>query len=134
MISKTCLHGTIGKGEKIMTPTTANEAIVNRYSFLWSKTFLEKFLAQFKDVYLFGGSGNVFNMIDLFDKVFFLKVDLEIQKERLLKSRKESLMDFNEDEIIIWGDWLEQEARKKEITFIDATLSPKHILGIISKN
>jgi adenylate kinase family enzyme len=59
------------QGEKIAAPATANKANTNHYSFLWSRTFLENFLAQFKDVYLFGGSGNVFNMIDLFDKVFF---------------------------------------------------------------
>jgi hypothetical protein len=42
-------------------------------------------------------------------------------------------MDFDEEGIIIWGDWLEQEAKKRNIPFIDATLSPGQILNIISK-
>ncbi len=120
-------------GEKIPTPTSAHEALTNHYSFLWDKQFLENFLAQFNDVYLFGGSGNTFKIFDLFDKVFFLKEDTQIQKERLLNSRKNSLMDFGAGEMITWGDWLEQESIKRNIPFIDGTLSPKEVFDIINK-
>src|SRR5437868_11182506 len=64
-------------GKKVPEPKSADEAFANQYSFLWSKKFLAKFLSQFSEIYLFGGSGNVFNMLDLFDKVYFLKVDPE---------------------------------------------------------
>ncbi len=121
------------QGKKIAAPTTAREALDNHYSFLWSKKFLEKFLAEFKDVFIFGGSGNVFDVLYLFDKIFFLKVDPEIQKERLQSpSRETPLMDFDENEMIIWGDWLEQEAKKRNIPFVDASLTPEEIFDFMN--
>ena len=122
------------QGNKIPAPKTADEAITNQYSFLWSKRFLEKFLSKISDIYLFGGSGNIFNMLDLFDKTFFLKVEPEMQKERILSSsRVTPLMDYNESGIVVWGDWLEQEAKKRNIPFINAALSPEEIFEIISR-
>jgi len=95
-------------GNKIMAPGTAGEALDNHYSFLWSKRFLEKFLRDFTDVYVFGGSGNLFDVLDLFDKVFFLKVEPQLQKERILSSSRETpLMDMNANGIITWGDGVE---------------------------
>jgi dephospho-CoA kinase len=122
------------QGKKVAAPITANDAIANHYSFLWSRKFLANFLCQFKDVYLFGGCGNLFDMIDLFDKVFFLNVPAHIQIERLQGSRKDSMMDFNKNELVIWGDWLEQEAKKRNVPFIDATLSPKDIFSIVTRD
>ena len=57
--------------KKIETPKTTAEALDNQYSFLWSKRFLQKFLYKFTEVCLFGGSGNIFMMLALFDKTFF---------------------------------------------------------------
>jgi len=120
------------QGRKIAAPDTADEAINNQYSFLWSKKVLKEFVNRFKDVYIFGGSGNIFNMLDLFDKTFFLKVEPQIQKERILNSpRPTPLMDINDNGIVIWGEWLEQEAKKRHIPFIDASLTPKEIFEII---
>lgn len=121
-------------GNKVVTPTTAAEALDNHYSFLWSKRVLRKFLADRSDVYLFGGSGNIFDVTDLFDRVFFLKIERTVQKERLLHSSRETpLMDFDEKGLVIWGDWTEGEARKRNIPFIDATLSPDQIFEIVSR-
>ena len=122
------------QGNKVVAPKTANEALENHYSFLWSKHILKKFLDKFSELYVFGGSGNIFNVIDLFDKTFFLKIDPDVQKDRILYSSRETpLMDFDEKGIIIWGDWIEQEAKKRNIPFIDATLSPDQIFNIISQ-
>ncbi|HEY6976862.1 MAG TPA: hypothetical protein VH396_11280 [Chitinophagaceae bacterium] len=122
-------------GNKVATPTTASEALDNHYSFLWSKRVLQKFLSLRSEVYLFGGSGNIFDVINLFDKTFFLKIEPLIQRERILHSSRETpLMDFDEDRIIIWGEWIEQEAKKRNIPFVDATLSPDEIFEIISKH
>ena len=122
-------------GNKVATPKTAHEALNNHYSFLWSKQVLRKFLGIHSDIYIFGGSGNIFDMTDLFDRTFFLKIEPNIQKERILHSSRETpLMDFNEDGIIIWGNWIEQEAKTRNIPFIDATLSPDKIFEIISKH
>jgi dephospho-CoA kinase len=122
------------QGQKVASPATAHEALNNRYSFLWSRQVLKRFLDQFTEVYVFGGSGNIFSMLDLFDKTYFLKVEPHIQKERILhSSRATPQMDFDENGIVTWGDWLEQEAQKRAIPFIDATLLPGQILEIISK-
>jgi len=121
------------QGNKIAAPGTADEALGNHYSFLWSRRFLEKFLNKFTDVYVFGGSGNIFDMLDLFDKVFFLKVEPQIQRERIINSpRPTPLMDISKTGIVTWGDWLEQEAKNRNIPFINASLTPKEIFDIIS--
>jgi hypothetical protein len=41
-------------------------------------------------------------------------------------------MDFDEEGVVIWGDWIEAEAKKRNISFIDATLSPGEIFNIIN--
>src|SRR4051812_47526722 len=133
-ISKVCQPGMINKGIKLLSLKQAQEALDNQYSFLWSKRFLKRFLDTHPEVYIFGGAGNIFNVIDLFDCIFFLKVDPYVQKERILHSTRETpLMDFDNNGIVIWGDWIEQEAKKRNIPFIDATLSPNQIFEIISK-
>jgi hypothetical protein len=120
------------QGNKISAPATAGEALHDHYSFLWDKRFLETFLKGFTDVYVFGGSGNLFSMLDLFDKTFFLKVEPALQKDRILNgSRATPLMDFDEGSIVTWGDWLEQEAKKRSILSIDASLTTKEIFEII---
>jgi hypothetical protein len=43
------------------------------------------------------------------------------------------MMDINENGIVIWGDWLEQEAKNQHIPFIDASQTPIQIFDIISK-
>lgn len=122
------------QGQQVPPPTTAREALDNQYSFLWNRKVLKTFLEQHTDVYVFGGSGNLFSVTDLFDKCYFLKVEPAIQKERLLhSSRPTPLMDFDEQGMVTWGDWLGQEAQKRNIPFIDATLSPNEIFAIISR-
>lgn len=121
-------------GKKVEDPATADEAFEKRYSFLWSKKTLRKFLNSYTDVYVFGGSGNIFDMFDLFDKVYFLKVEPQMQKERILNSSlRNRNMDINENGLVIWGDWLEQEAKKRHIPFIDASLTPIQIFTIIEQ-
>jgi hypothetical protein len=84
---------------------------------------------------VFGGSGNLFSMLDLFDKIFFLKVEPGLQKDRILnQSRVTPVIDFDEGSMVIWGDWLEQKAKKRSIPFIDASLTPKEIFEIINDN
>jgi adenylate kinase family enzyme len=122
-------------GNKVAEPKTANEALGNYYSFIWSKRILAEFLNKYSDVYIFGGSGNIFTMFDLFDKIYFLKVEPQIQKERILNSsQRNSQMDINEDGLVIWGGWLEEAAKKDNVPFIDASLTPKQIFAIIQGN
>jgi len=120
-------------GNKISEPMTAEEAINEQYAFLWSRNFLSNFLRQHNDIFIFGGSGNIFDLIDLFDSVYFLKIDSQVQRERIQNSNNRNKeLDFKNEELVIWGEWLEEKAREKNISFIDGTLSPKEIYSIIS--
>jgi len=120
-------------GKKVTESTTADEVLNNRYSFLWSPESMAEFISRFTDVYVFGGSGNVGSVFHLFDKVYFLKIDPEVQKERLLsRSRPAPLMDSNDEGLVIWGGWFEDYARKLNIPFVDGSLTPQEIFEVIS--
>ena len=88
--------------QKIAPPKTADEAFANHYSFLWGKAFLADFLNRHDEIYIFGGSGNVTDVFDLFDKVYFLKIAPELQRERLRSPlRKTPDLDFGEEGMIV---------------------------------
>jgi len=121
--------------QKIPPPKTAEEAFANHYSFLWDKKFLSDFLNGHDEVYIFGGSGNVTDVFDLFDKVYFLKIGPELQRKRLRSPlRKTPDLDFGEEGMIVWGAWFEEEARKRNVPFVDANQTPEEIFEIITKH
>ena len=73
-------------------------------------------------------------MFNFFDRVYYLNVDVETQKKRILNAaNRNSLLDFTKNDLVIWGEWFEQEAKKRNIPFIDATLSPEEVYKIISQ-
>ncbi|WP_214073652.1 hypothetical protein [Mucilaginibacter sp. dw_454] len=122
-------------GRKVTAPATADEATAKHYSFLWSKKAMAGFIDQFDDVYVFGGSGNVWSVFDLFDKVYFLKIEPQLQRQRLMSPHRPTpLMDMNDEGFVIWGDWFEQMAKEKDIPFVDADQTPEQIFEIISQN
>lgn len=122
-------------GRKVTGPATAAEAMEKQYAFLWSRKTMSKFINQYDEVYVFGGSGNIWSVFDLFDKVYFLKVDIELQKKRIMSpGRPTPLMDVNDEGIVTWGNWFEQMAAEKHIPFIDADQTPEQIFRIISEN
>lgn len=59
-------------GKRVSYPTDANKEFLDNHEFLWGRNFLKKLLQGQEEVYLFGMSGNVFDMIDLFNKVYLL--------------------------------------------------------------
>ena len=123
-----------GAGNKITYPENADQIFLDNHSFLWNREFLKDYLNKNPNIYLFGASGNIFYMLDLFDKVYFLKIDPEIQKERLTYESRENPMgntEYQRENAVIWGQELEEKARKLNIPFIKATLSPKEIIEII---
>jgi len=121
-------------GQKVPQPATADEAAEKKYAFLWSKKTLARFVNRFDDVYVFGGSGNVWSVFDLFDKVYYLQVEPELQKRRLMSpDRPTPLMDINNtDGLVIWGAWFEQMAIEKGIPFVNADQTPAEVFQIIS--
>lgn len=78
-------------------------------------------------------SGNVSRVFDLFDKVYFLKIDPEVQRQRLqCTGRQTPELDKNEEGIVIWGDWFEQLAIEHHILFNNADQTPDQIFRLIS--
>lgn len=123
-----------GAGNKIAYKKDADEEFMNNHSFLWDRKFLEDYLSKNPDVYIFGASGNIFEMLDLFNKVYFLKVEPDLQKVRLLHESRENPMGNTEHQrgnAVRWGEQLEQRAKALRIEFIDATLRPEEILSLI---
>lgn len=71
------------EGNNATFPDNASKEWLNSHQFIWDKVFLKKWLNQQKTVYLFGMSGNIFEMFDLFDKVYFLDLKEEELRKRL---------------------------------------------------
>src|SRR3989338_10385648 len=55
-----------GNGNRVSYPTDADKEFLDNHEFLWNREFLKIFLESQKEIYLFGMSGNVFDMLDLF--------------------------------------------------------------------
>ena len=125
-----------GAGNKVPYQENAGEEFLNSHSFLWDRKFLEDYLSKNPGIYLFGSSGNLFEILDLFDKAYFLKVDPDLQKERLIHQSRENPMgntEYQRENAVRWGQELEEKAKGLGIEFVDATLSPKEILKLIKK-
>lgn len=124
-----------GAGNKVTYQIDADKTFLDNHSFLWDRKFLKNYLNKTQNVYLFGAAGNVFEMLDLFDKVYFLKIDPEIQKERLTHKSRENPMgntDYQRENAAAWGRELELKAKDLNIPFIEALLSPMKIMSLIT--
>lgn len=119
-----------GDGNKVDYVKDAGKKWLENHSFLWDKDYLEKYLSEHPDIYLLGASGNIFEMLDLFDKVYYLDIPDEEQNKRLQHISRENPMGktkFQRQNAIEWGHGLRARAQELEIEFIDATKSPKEI-------
>ncbi len=119
-----------GNREKVEYPKGADAQFLDNHSFLWDKDYLKKYLAKHPNIYLLGASGNIFEMFDLFDKVYYLDIPDDIQEERLQHESRENPMgntEYQRKNAIAWGNELRQKAKDLGITFIDATKSTEEI-------
>jgi len=122
------------KEEKVSAPEIIDKEFLDNHSFLWNRKVLEEFLQNHPDVIIFGMSGNAFEMRDLFDKVYFLKVPPKIINVRVQHESRENPMGKTEEQwtaVLEWGAMIEKEARKLGFEFIDGTLAPKELLNIL---
>ena len=132
------LSGWFGAGGKQVTyPKNADKEFLDNNEFLWNRDFLSKFLQdQQNDIYLFGMSGNVFDMIELFDKVYFLKTSPEILAQRLRHESRENPMgktDYQLRNALSWAKEIEEKAKKIDIETIDANQNPEQIYLQVSR-
>jgi len=129
------LHGWYdGKGSKVVFPRDAGKEFFDNHSFLWNREALANYLKKTPNVYLFGMSGNAFDMIDLFDKVYFLDASENIIKKRLQHSSRANPMGkttFQRKMAVEWAKLIRERARDLGLIFIDATLTPEEIYQLI---
>ena len=123
-----------GKGNKVKLPANVGKEFLDNHSFYWDRNFLINYLKNNPVIYLFGMSGNVFKMIDLFDKVFYLDVPEKVIKERLKHQSRENQMgktEYQQTIVVEYAKKLRRKAKDLKIPFIDATLSPEKIFDLI---
>lgn len=126
-----------GQRNKVKYPEDADQDFLDNHEFLWDKDFLKDYLNKNPDIYLFGLSGNIFDMLDLFDKVYFLKVDHELLKDRLIHESRENPMgktEYQRRAVINYAKMLEEKSKELGIEFIDATLTPEEIYKQLQKS
>ena len=121
--------------KKVSIPDNADEDFLKNHEFLWDREFLKDYLRKNPDIFLFGASGNIFEMIDLFNKVYFLKVPGEVIIQRLDHDTRTNPMGkttYQKKAVLEWGHELERKAKERGIEFIDGTLFTEAILKLIS--
>ncbi len=118
-------------GNKVEYPEDADKEFLDNHEFLWDKEFLKKFLDKQKEIYLFGLSGNIFSVIDLFDKVYFLKIKSEVLAKNLRHTSRRNPMgrtDYQLENALRYAKKIENRANELGIQFIDVTdKSPEQI-------
>lgn len=124
-------------GNRVDYLEDAGKEFFENHEFIWNKKFLRKFLVKQKEIYLFGLSGNIFNAIDLFDKVYFLKVSWQVIVKNLRHASRENPMgrtDYQLENALRYAEEIENKANEIGIEFIDATgKSPKQIFNEIRR-
>jgi len=123
--------------EKVEYQENADKNWLDNHSFRWDRDYLRQYLTENSDIYLLGVSENVFEMFDLFDKVYYLDIPDEIQNERLQHESRENPMgnsDYQRKNAIEWGHSLRDKARVLGIEFIDATNPSEEIYKQLNAN
>ena len=123
-----------GTGKKVSIPDDAGKDFLDNHSFLWDKAFLKDFLKDYSDIFVMGSAGNISDMFDLFDNVYFLDIPDFVQERRLQHPTRLNPMgntEYQRMNAVQFADELKELARKNNIDFIDATLSPEKIYEIV---
>ncbi len=121
--------------KKVEYNENADKDWLDNHSFLWDKDYLKQYLTENPDSYLLGASGNVFEMLELFDKVYYLDVPEEVQYERLQHESRDNPMgntEYQRKSAIAWGHGLRDKAKQMGIEFLDATKTPREIYELLN--
>lgn len=131
---------TDSSGKPRPQPTHEEWEQVKGFEWKYDSVKLKEILSQNNEIYLFGGSENIYDLAKLFDRLYYLYADEKLILERLEKRSKsgKSYHDFGRIEaqrkgIISNIGARAEQARKAGFVFIDASLSPQQILAIICK-
>ena len=130
------LAGYFKNGVEVECPPDADKEFLDNHEFLWRRDVLEKYLNNQDEVYVFGMSGNAFELLDLFDKVYFLTAPQKVLKDRLRHESRENPMgktDFQLQNALEWASEITEEAKRRGLPLIDATLPPEKIFEALDR-
>lgn len=125
-----------GNGNRVEYQENADREFLDNHEFLWDKKFLKQYLEDQGEIYLFGLSGNIFEMLDLFDKVFFLSVEQDILAKNLRHESRENPMgktDYQLENALQYAKEIEIKSKELGIKVIEVLdNSPEQILDLLN--
>ncbi len=124
-----------GHGHKVKIPSGADKKFLDNHQFLWDRKALKEFLKGKQEIYLFGMSGNAFEMLKLFDAVYFLKAESDLLKKRLRHESRDNPMgktDYQLQNALEYAQEISEIAHQLHIKMIDADQTPEEIFKQIS--
>lgn len=110
----------------VIYPNDADKEFFDNHSFLWNRSFLSQYLSEKDEIYLLGLSGNILDMLDLFDKSYYLDVSPRVMEERLQHPSRENPMGntvYQRQNAILWAKDFKKKALKKGLILINADQS-----------
>ncbi|MEA3273403.1 MAG: hypothetical protein U9Q72_02305 [Patescibacteria group bacterium] len=123
-------------GNKVDFPYGATKEWLDTRDFLWDKNFLRSWIEKQKStVYLFGLATNVLDVVDLFDKAYYLDMSSEVLKKRFVKNERTNPMgQTQEQQEAILRDLsnFAQKAKEKGLIFVQADQSPEDIYKTVA--
>lgn len=123
------------KGDEVDFPELPDRRWLQTHRFILDRSTLKNFLVKNPSLYLFGVSHNIFEIMDLFDRTYYLDLDPRLVRKRMMgKERLNPLgkTDQQQQEVIEVIRELREKAESLGLKFIDSSLSPKEILEMIS--
>lgn len=121
-------------GKEVQFPANASTQWRDEHEYYWNREVLKNFLDVNKPVIVVGTARNAFDLADLFDKVFFLDIKPELLEKRLSDPSRKNLIGKTEKQrknILNTSSAMRTRAKKENITFLDASLTPDGLLRII---
>lgn len=123
------------EGNEVAFLENATKEWLDSHDFIWDKEYLREYLTKQDDIYIFGISSNVFNIFDLFDKVYYLSVPSEIIRQRLDNPERENPMGKTEEQkqaIIKDMEFNQKKTLDRGGQLLDGTKTPEEIYKIIN--
>lgn len=112
-------------------PLDADKEWLDTHEFLWDREVLQEFIKVHEPMVIFGLSGNVLDMADLFDNVYYLDASPNTIRERLKRVERSNSMGKTEEQVegvIAYMQEIGAKAKAKGVPFVNAEQDPKQII------
>ncbi len=135
---------TDNSGNEVEFPKGSNYELINKWAeenglvWNWHEGKLKTLLSNYAEAYVMGSAGNAYSFSKLFDRVYFLKADVDLILRRL-ERRAMNGSSYHDNgrteqqraEIVRKMSSRTDQAGKLGFEFIDAALTPGQIYDII---